>query len=120
MLQWPRPHCDPFRRLIAYPPLIGYLDGLLGRGWHLDHPPEVFDYPRGTEGHVLHFGLPFPMDGIWYQARGGTLRSGLLAVEFLLSDQPAGPAAFALSPAATRRTSPARRASPGGSRTSPR
>lgn len=36
MLQWPHPHCDPFRELIALPPLIGYLDGLLGRGWHLD------------------------------------------------------------------------------------
>jgi hypothetical protein len=94
MLEWPHPYCDPFRQLIAYPPLIGYLDGLLGRGWHLDHPPEVFDYPRGTEGHVLHFGEPFPQDGIWYQARGGTLRSGLLAVEFLLSDQPAGGGGF--------------------------
>ena len=94
MLEWPHPHCYPFRQLIAYPPLIGYLDGLLGRGWHLDHPPEVFDYAHGTEGHVLHFGEPFPQDGIWYQARGGTMRSGLLAVEFLLSDQPPGRGGF--------------------------
>jgi hypothetical protein len=94
MLEWPRPHCDPFRELIAYQPLTRILDGLLGRGWHLDHPPEVFGYPRGTEGHVLHFGEPFPQDGIWYQARGGTLRSGLLAVEFLLTGQPAGHGGF--------------------------
>src|ERR1700751_277891 len=45
MLEWPHPPFAPFRELIAFPPLIGYLDGLLGRGWHLDHPPEVFDYP---------------------------------------------------------------------------
>jgi hypothetical protein len=94
MLEWPHPHCEPFRELIAYPPLIGYLDGFLGRGWHLDHPPEVFDYPCGTEGHALHFGQPFPQDGVWYQARGGTMRSGLLAVEFLLTDQPAGRGGF--------------------------
>jgi ectoine hydroxylase-related dioxygenase (phytanoyl-CoA dioxygenase family) len=94
MLQWPHPHCEPFRELIAYQPLIRYLDGVLGRGWHLDHDPEVFDYPPGTEGHALHFGQPFPQDGVWYQARGGTLRSGLLAVEFLLTDQPAGRGGF--------------------------
>jgi hypothetical protein len=94
MLEWPRPHCDPFRELIAFPPLTGYLDGLLGRGWHLDHSPEVFDYPHGTEGQVLHFGQPFPQDGIWYQARGGTMRSGLLVAEFLLTDQPAGRGGF--------------------------
>jgi Phytanoyl-CoA dioxygenase (PhyH) len=94
MLEWPHPHCEPFRALIAYPPMISYLDGVLGRGWHLDHAPEVFDYPPGTEGHVLHFGEHFPQDGVWYQARGGMLRSGLLGVEFLLSDQPAGRGGF--------------------------
>jgi Phytanoyl-CoA dioxygenase (PhyH) len=94
MLEWPQPHCQPFRELIAYRPLIRYLDGVLGRGWHLDHGPEVFDYPPGTEGHALHFGEPFPQDGVWYQARGGTLRSGLLAVEVLLTDQPAGRGGF--------------------------
>jgi hypothetical protein len=59
----------------------------------------VFDYPTGTEGHALHFGEPFPQDGVWYQARGGTLRSGLLAVEFLLTDQPTGRGGFCASPA---------------------
>jgi ectoine hydroxylase-related dioxygenase (phytanoyl-CoA dioxygenase family) len=94
MLEWPHPHCEPFRELIAYQPLIRHLDGVLGRGWHLDHAPEVFDYPPGTEGHALHFGEHFPQDGVWYQARGGSLRSGLLAVEFLLTDQPAGRGGF--------------------------
>lgn len=61
---------------------------------YVDEPPEAFGYPRGTEGHVLHFGQPFPQDGIWYQARGGTMRSGLLAVEFLLTDQLAGRGGF--------------------------
>jgi Phytanoyl-CoA dioxygenase (PhyH) len=94
MLEWPHPYCEPFRELIAYPPMIRYLDGVLGRGWHLDHAPEVFDYPSGTEGHALHFGEHFPQAGVWYQARGGLARSGLLGVEFLLSDQPAGHGGF--------------------------
>ncbi len=120
MLEWPHPHCGPFRELIAYPALTGYLDGLLGRGWHLDHPPEVFDYPRGTEGQALHFGQPFPQDGVWYQARGGTLRSGLLAVEFLLTDQPAGNGGFCAIAGSHKANFPPPGASPCGSRTSPR
>lgn len=94
MLEWPRPWCEPFRRLIAHPRLVPYLDGTLGRGWHLDHPPEVFDYPTGTQGQVLHFGEPFVQDGVWYQARGGAMRSGLVTAEFLLTDQPAGNGGF--------------------------
>jgi Phytanoyl-CoA dioxygenase (PhyH) len=94
MLEWPHPWCDPFRYLIAHPKLVPYLNDLLGRGWHLDHSPEVFDYPLGTEGQVLHFGEPFVQDGIWYQARGGALRSGLVTVEFLLTDQPSGKGGF--------------------------
>jgi len=94
MLQWPPPHCGPFRELICLPPLTRYLDGLLGRGWHLDHAPEAFDYPAGTDGQHLHFGQPYPQDGVWYQARGGTIRSGLLVAEFLLTDQPAGGGGF--------------------------
>lgn len=94
VLQWPHPWCEPFRALMAHSRLVPYLDGLLGRGWHLDHDPEVFDYPTGTEGHVLHFGEPFIQDGIWYQCRGGALRSGLLAVEFLLTHQPEGRGGF--------------------------
>jgi hypothetical protein len=31
------PALRPVEGVIALPPLIGYLDGLLGRGWHLDH-----------------------------------------------------------------------------------
>ena len=39
MLEWEKPHCLPFRALLAHKKLIPYLDALFGRGWRMDHSP---------------------------------------------------------------------------------
>lgn len=98
VLEWPTPWCQPFRDLIVVPRLIPYLDEILGRGWHLDHHPEVFDCPRGTDGQVLHFGEYFVQAGAWYVSRSGGIRSGMVTLEFLLSDQPEGGGGFSAIP----------------------
>jgi ectoine hydroxylase-related dioxygenase (phytanoyl-CoA dioxygenase family) len=97
-IEWPEPWCRPFRNLIAHPRLVPYLDALLGRGWHLDHNPEVFEFAPGAQGHSLHFGHWWIHPGIFYEARGPQIRNGLIAVEFLLSDQPPGAGGFAFIP----------------------
>ena len=35
-LTWPHPHCEPFRRMIAHPPLCRRLSWILGEGFRLD------------------------------------------------------------------------------------
>ena len=33
MLEWPKPHCDPFRELLAHPKSLPYLNTQFGQGW---------------------------------------------------------------------------------------
>jgi ectoine hydroxylase-related dioxygenase (phytanoyl-CoA dioxygenase family) len=97
-IEWPEPWCRPFRNLIAHSRIVPYLDGLLGRGWHLDHNPEVFEFEPGAQGHELHFGHWWIHPGVFYEARATQIRNGLIAVEFLLSDQPDGAGGFVFIP----------------------
>ena len=98
VLEWPKPWCDPFRDLIVVDRLIPYLDEFLGRGWHLDHHPEVFDCPPGTDGQVIHFGEYFMQAGAWYVSRAGGIRSGMVVIEYFLTDQPEGQGGFCAIP----------------------
>lgn len=97
-IEWPEPWCRPFRDLIAHPRLVPYLDALLGRGWHLDHNPDVLEFEPGAQGHALHFGHWWIHPGVFYEARGPQIRNGLIAVEFLLTDQPEGSGGFVCIP----------------------
>lgn len=98
VLEWPKPWCEPFRDLIVVEALIPYLDEILGRGWHLDHHPEVFECATGTDGQVIHFGEYFMQAGAWYVSRAGGMRSGMAVVELLLSDQPGSRGGFCAIP----------------------
>lgn len=98
MLTWDHPWCEPFRDFIAHPRLIPYLDTLLGRGWHMDMAPHVFHSYKGTRGQVLHGGYPHFQGGHFYHCSNGQMRNGMLVVEALLTDQPAGEGGFAAIP----------------------
>lgn len=39
MLGWKKPHCEPFRSVLAHPKLAPVLTDLLGVGYRLDHSP---------------------------------------------------------------------------------
>ena len=39
MLEWAKPHCQPFRDLLAHPNIIPCMNTLHGRGWRMDHSP---------------------------------------------------------------------------------
>src|SRR5437588_6761815 len=49
LLNLPHPWCEPFRALLAHPKLLPYLNTLLGRGWKLDHGPQIFMAEEGAE-----------------------------------------------------------------------
>ena len=50
----PPPHCKPFRRMIAHPPVVARLNFLLGYGYNESFEPMACLYPPGTCGGSLH------------------------------------------------------------------
>eukprot|EP01052_Picozoa_sp_SAG31_P080072 SAG31_NODE_39818_length_285_cov_0.838710_1_plen_62_part_01 len=49
MLTWPKPHCLPFRDLLAHPKIIPYMNTFFGRGWKLDHHPFMITGDMDTK-----------------------------------------------------------------------
>ena len=56
MLEWERPHCEPFRDLLVHAKIQPYLNELLGSGYRLDHGPLLIAMDKGDGGHYLHGG----------------------------------------------------------------
>lgn len=119
LLTLPHPWCEPFRELLAHPKLIPYLNTMLGPGWKMDHAPAIFIAEQGAEGLRLH-GATAATAEIWdtadpqktypglagrvpdfartYQYANGSMRCGLLAVEFHLVPHEEGDGGFAAIP----------------------
>jgi ectoine hydroxylase-related dioxygenase (phytanoyl-CoA dioxygenase family) len=100
MLQWPQPHCEPFRRLLAHPRLVPYLTELCGEGYRLDHQPLVIAQEQDSEGFHLHGG-PVTNDGrmnpeLQYRCFNGQLWTSLLAFAVQLSDHGPGDGGFCI------------------------
>ena len=53
-LSWEKPHCDPFRAMLAHARLTPYMHEILGPGFRLDHNLGIITMRKGAEGHVLH------------------------------------------------------------------
>ena len=87
MLTWEKPHCLPFRELIAHPQVIPYLNTLFGRGWRMDELPHVRIARKGTSGHGLHGATNVAYDGAqMYRYNNGEIRCGMAVFQFQLSD----------------------------------
>jgi len=54
LYQLPKPHCEPFRRMIAHPPVVQRLNWMLGYGYLESTEPMCCVYPKGTSGGSLH------------------------------------------------------------------
>jgi len=54
LYELPKPHCDPFRRMIGHPPVVQRLNWLLGYGFKEGGDPMCCAYPKGTTGGSLH------------------------------------------------------------------
>ena len=87
MLTWEHPWCQPFRDLLAHAQLIPYLNTLLGRGWKLDHEPDILTATASTEGLVLHGDGNVTFNGSrFYAYQNGRMRCGLINCQFYMTD----------------------------------
>jgi len=98
LLEWPEPHCNPFRSLLAHPQLLPYLVELCGEGYRMDHLPFVISQKKGSEGFQLHGG---PLNGkgklspsLQYRCEDGVFFNSLLAMSVVLSDHNPGDGGF--------------------------
>ena len=112
-LEWPKPHCLPFRELLSNPALIPALNTLLGRGWRLDHSPwlicgdqgggasEISGDQRNAYGSAGGGGTTH--GHIWdpecrYHFANGQMRSGMVVVGWQLTDLEPGWGGFGVVP----------------------
>jgi hypothetical protein len=111
-LEWPKPHCLPFRELLATPAVIPALNTLFGRGWRLDHSPWLI---CGDQSGVSASGFERNAYGsaggggtthghIWdpecrYHFANGQMRSGMVVVGWQLTDIEEGWGGFGVVPA---------------------
>lgn len=99
MLQWEKPWCDPFRKLLADRRLVPYLNKILGPGWRLDQEPFAIITDEGAEGAVMHGTGRFNTgEGFFYECVNGRMRSGMIVVEWVLTDHGPGDGGFACIP----------------------
>ena len=99
MLGWERPWCEPFRRLLAHPVIVPYLNTSLGEGYRLDHGPGLIAMDEGCEGGTLHGGGVERQNlSEAYFFKNGRIYTGLTVVEFLLADEGPGDGGVAVLP----------------------
>ena len=101
-MNWPAPHCDVFRDLLAHPELVPALTMLCGPGYRMDHLPLTLLQNAGSEGFALHGG-PLDSEGrfnpaLQYRCVGGHIYNSLLAVAVQLSDHNQGDGGFTVLP----------------------
>ncbi|MDA0837378.1 MAG: phytanoyl-CoA dioxygenase family protein [Planctomycetota bacterium] len=97
MLEWGKPHCDPFREMIAHPGYSSHLECLLGPGFRLEGL-GVITMDEGAEGFWFHEGGE-PMDrSRSYLYRNGRMYCGMTNVAVQLSDVNPGDGGFACLP----------------------
>ena len=97
MLTWPRPWCDPFRRLLDHPSIVPHLVEILRDGFRLDHLYGIV-MRDGTEGFRLHGGGTVDDFTHFYQFHNGRMRCGLTVVAWALTDCGPGDGGFACIP----------------------
>lgn len=87
MLNWEKPHCLPFRNLLAHPKAIPYLNTMMGRGWKMDHSPFILTSTVGAEGLRLHGSTAYRFDGSqYYTYNNGRMRCGMVVFQYQLTD----------------------------------
>eukprot|EP01048_Picozoa_sp_COSAG05_P022426 COSAG05_NODE_4480_length_1495_cov_1.361032_1_plen_343_part_01 len=102
MLTWPKPHCDPFRKLLVQPKVKPYLEEICGKGFRMDHMPHVSIAHPGADGHNLHGGAAqrYGQGGFLegYQYLNGQMYAGMVVCEFVLADEGPGDGGLAVVP----------------------
>ena len=94
MLSWPQPEAQPFRDLLVHPRLKGILEEVLGKGYRMDHMPDLMRMENGGDGQTLHGGgfERYDKGGMLegYQFHAGKMFAGMVVVEWMLADEGPG------------------------------
>ncbi len=99
MLGWEQPWSQPFRDLLVHPRIAPYLNAFIGVGWRLDQHPFAILTNKGAEGAVMHGSTGVDVsDGFFYHYNQGRMHSGMIVVEFVLTDHDEGDGGFACIP----------------------
>ena len=99
MLEWAKPWCLPFRKMLVHERLVPYLNAILGPGFRLDHNMALLWMDKGCEGHTLHGSSGPHFDpNQYYIFRDGRMHNGLTVVSIQLTDVNPGDGGFALIP----------------------
>jgi Phytanoyl-CoA dioxygenase (PhyH) len=98
MLAWEKPWCEPFRKLLVHPQIVGRLNEMSGKGFRLDHGPLLIGAEAGTEGHLLHgAGEPWA-HVVAYHHQNGRMYCAGVTVAWQLADVNPGDGGFAIVP----------------------
>ena len=99
MLEWEKPHCLPFRDLLAHRKLIPHLDTLFGRGWKMDHSPFMLCGGRGSQGLIIHGATSRVFNGSqYYSYTNDQIRCGMIVCQFQLADVKEGDGGLCVIP----------------------
>ena len=96
-LSFDRPWCNPFRKMLSHPLVVGILNEILGEGFRLDHGPGLIQMTKGTEGHWLHGGMTFDPSQ-YHNFAHGRMHCGLCVAAWQLTDVQEGDGGFACVP----------------------
>ena len=103
MLGWEEPWCLPFRRMLAHPKLVPYLNVILGKGFRMDHNMFLLWMDKGSEGHTLHGSSGPGFDpNQYYIFRDGRMHNGLTVASIQLTDVNPEDGGFVLIPGSHR------------------
>jgi len=98
LLTLPLPYSEPFRKMLAHPQVVLYLNEMCGPGFRLDHGPQFNNAVKGTEGLSLHgAGEPFG-EAVGYRHQNSDGHCNGVTVTWNLTDSPANGGGFICVP----------------------
>lgn len=92
------PHCEPFRRMLVHPEIVGRLREMSGAGFRLDSGPVFIGGVVGTSVHKLHGAGEPHKPYVSYDSPSGAFFAGGVTVAYLLADSGPDDGGFACVP----------------------
>ena len=98
-LEMEKPYCDAFRNFLAHPEIVSRLIEMCGRGFRLDHGPEIISHVKGMDGGSMHGSGDPHKPWVGYHHNGRNHWVGGVTVSWQLADQTPGAGGFSCVPA---------------------
>ena len=94
-LRIPEPLSTPFRKMLVHPAIVTRLREMCGKGFRLDHGPELIAHTRGVEGLRLHGSGNRHKPYVAYHHQGGDSFCGGVTVSWQFANAGPGDGGFA-------------------------